>query len=110
MSRRPNPLQWIIPRRVTKKDDVFEGIGAKEIGQIAGMIIVGFLIGSILKTFVGGGLMSSIIGVGVPGLFGLAMYAILRPSLAFNESMLTIYKRKKAYKKKNLLYFYQRRM
>lgn len=107
--RKRSPLVWVIPERVAKKDYILPGVGIKELGMIGGLAVLGFLVGSVLKTFVPPGIMGSIVGIGLPVLSGGIMYLLVIPNQAFRENLLTINRRKKAYKKKTLVYFYQRR-
>lgn len=107
--KRRNELQYNLPNRVVKKDEIVAGIGIKEIALIAGVIIGGFILGTILKTFVNGAIMGFIVGIGIPGGFGLMMFQMLRPQGPWNENVITNMKRSKAYRKQTKVYFYQRR-
>lgn len=105
MSNRRNPLEYKIPGRVVRKDNIFEGVGIKEMLIIFLSALAGLMFQIILNGLLSFDLISPLITAVIGGAIA---FILIKPMLKYNENIITVLRRSRKYKRQQNRFYYVR--
>ena len=96
--------RYLIPKRLLKKNTIFDGIGGKELLFIAAGILVGFILFSISSRIFNNLIVNSVCFI-VPPVF---CWALVAPILQYRENIITVARRTMNFSSSKRTYYFSK--